>query len=99
LDGCDALVSINSKIEHSAWYHILGGYAAGKKKLLGRYISQSEGANFWFRVLSVRNNNRLTAVLIACTDNLKGFSETILSIFPKTQIQKCIGHQLRNALK
>jgi transposase-like protein len=63
------------------------------------YISQSEGANFWLQVLTDLNNSRLNDILIACTDNLKGFSETILSIFPKTQIQKCIVHQIRNSLK
>ncbi len=37
--------------------------------------------------------------MIACTDNLKGFSEAILSIYPETEIQKCVIHQIRNSLK
>lgn len=53
----------------------------------------------WLQVLTDLNNRGLNDILIACTDNLKGFSEAILSIFPKTQIQKCIVHQIRNSLK
>ncbi len=63
------------------------------------YVSQSEGANFWLQVLTDLEQRGLKDILIACTDNLKGFSEAILSIFPKTQIQKCIVHQIRNSLK
>ena len=63
------------------------------------YISLSEGANFWLQVLTDLQQRSLKDVLIACTDNLKGFSEAILSVFPKTQIQKCIIHQIRNSLK
>ncbi|MEE1964624.1 transposase [Allomuricauda taeanensis] len=63
------------------------------------YISESEGANFWLQVLTDLNNRGLKDILIACTDNLKGFTEAILSIFPKTRVQKCIVHQIRNSLK
>lgn len=63
------------------------------------YISESEGANFWLQVLTDLNNRGLQDILIACTDNLKGFTEAILSIFPKTQVQKYIVHQIRNSLR
>lgn len=63
------------------------------------YISESEGANFWLQVLTDLNNRGLKDILIACTDNLKGFTEAILSIFPKTDVQLCIVHQIRNSLK
>lgn len=99
MDAMHYKVRINGKIEHRALYNILGVNKEGKKEILGMYISQSEGANFWLQVLTDLNNRGLKDVLIACTDNLKGFSEAILSIFPKTQIQKCIVHQIRNSLK
>lgn len=99
LDAMHYKVRVNGKIEHRALYNILGVTKEGRKEILGMYISQSEGANFWLQVLTDLNNRGLTDVLIACTDNLKGFSEAILSIFPKTQIQKCIVHQIRNSLK
>ena len=99
LDAMHYKVRVNGKIEHRALYNILGVTKEGRKEILGMYISQSEGANFWLQVLTDLNNRGLTDILIACTDNLKGFSEAILSIFPKTQIQKCIVHQIRNSLK
>jgi transposase-like protein len=99
MDAMHYKVRINGKIEHRALYNILGVNKEGKKEILGMYISQSEGANFWLQVLTDLNNRGLQDILIACTDNLKGFSEAILSIFPKTQIQKCIVHQIRNSLK
>jgi len=99
MDAMHYKVRVDGKVEHRALYNILGVNKEGKKELLGMYISQSEGANFWLQVLTDLNHRGLKDILIACTDNLKGFSEAILSIFPKTQIQKCIVHQIRNSLK
>lgn len=97
---CHALkVKVDGKIGHKALYNILGINREGRKEVLGMYISESEGANFWLQVLTDLNNRGLDDILIACTDNLKGFSEAILSIFPKTQVQKCVVHQIRNSLK
>src|SRR5690606_14137423 len=90
---------VDGKIEHKALYNILGINKEGYKEVLGMYISESEGANFWLQVLTDLNNRGLQDILIACTDNLKGFTEAILSIFPKTQVQKCIVHQIRNSLR
>jgi putative transposase len=99
LDAMHYKVRVDGKVEHKALYNILGINKEGHKEVLGMYISQSEGANFWLQVLTDLQQRGLKDVLIACTDNLKGFSEAILSIFPKTQIQKCVIHQIRNSLK
>ena len=99
LDAMHYKVKVNGNIAYRALYNILGVNKEGKKEILGMYISQSEGANFWLQVLTDLQNRGLEDILIACTDNLKGFSEAILSIYPKTQIQKCIVHQIRNSLK
>ncbi len=99
MDAMHYKVKIEGKIQHRALYNILGINKEGRKELLGMYISESEGANFWLQVLTDLNGRGLKDVLITCTDNLKGFSEAILSIFPKTQVQKCIIHQIRNSLK
>jgi|TARA_R110002126_G_C10489807_1_gene503460 putative transposase len=99
LDAMHYKVRIDGKVQHKALYNILGINKEGRKEILGMYISQSEGANFWLQVLTDLEQRGLKDILIACTDNLKGFSEAILSIFPKTQIQKCIVHQIRNSLK
>lgn len=63
------------------------------------YVSESEGAKFWLSVLTDLKSRGVKDILIACTDNLSGFSEAILSIFPNTEIQKCVIHQIRNSLK
>ena len=63
------------KIKNRTLYNILGINKDGYKQLLGRYISESEGANFWLSVLTDLNNRGLNDVLIASTDNLKGFTE------------------------
>jgi len=77
----------------------LGINTSGDKEVLGIYVSESEGANFWLQVLSDLHNRGLKDILIACTDNLKGFSEAIMGIYPKCEVQNCIIHQVRNSLK
>ena len=99
LDAMHYKVKVDGKITHKALYNILGINKEGYKEVLGMYISESEGANFWLQVLTDLNQRGLEDILIACTDNLKGFTDAILSIFPKTQVQLCIVHQIRNSLK
>jgi transposase-like protein len=99
MDAMHFKVKEDGKITHKALYNILGINTNGHKDVLGMYISQSEGANFWLQVLTDLNNRGLEDILIACTDNLKGFSEAILSVFPKTEVQSCIVHQIRNSLR
>ncbi len=64
----------------------------GKKEILGLYLSESEGANFWLSVLTDLNNRGVQDILIASVDGLKGFPEDIKTIFPKTEVQLCIIH-------
>src|SRR6056297_2148767 len=99
LDAMHYKVKVDGRMQTKALYNVLGVNKDGYKEILGMYVSESEGANFWLSVLTDLNNRGLEDILIACTDNLKGFSEAILSVFPKTQIQKCIIHQIRNSLK
>lgn len=82
-----------------AFYTVLGINQEGKKDVLGLYLSENEGANFWLSVLTDLQNRGVKDVLIACIDGLKGFPEAINSIFPKTEIQLCVIHQIRNSLK
>lgn len=80
-------------------YNILGVNTEGKKEILGMYVSQSEGANFWLSVLTDLKNRGIEDILITCIDNLKGFAEAIQTIFPRTEVQSCVVHQIRNSLK
>lgn len=99
LDAMHFKVREEGKVKHKALYNILGINKEGRKEILGMYISESEGANFWLQVLTDLNNRGVKDILIACTDNLTGFSEAIHSVFPKAEIQLCVIHQIRNSLK
>lgn len=80
-------------------YNIMGIDTEGKKDILGCYVSSSEGANFWLSVLTDLKGRGLEDILIACIDNLKGFIEAIATIFPRTEVQTCVVHQIRNSCK
>jgi putative transposase len=80
-------------------YNVLGINLEGRKHLLGVYISESEGARFWLSVLTDLQQRGVKDMLIACIDNLGGFEEAINSIFPRTEVQSCIVHQVRNTVK
>ncbi len=66
---------------------------------MGLYLNESEGANFWLQVLTDLSNRGVKDILIASIDGLKGFPEAINSIYPNTEVQLCIIHQIRNSLK
>ncbi len=99
LDAMHYKVRDGGKVVSRAVYNILAINKLGRKELIGMYISESEGANFWLSVLTDLKSRGVKDILIACTDNLTGFTQAILSIFPETEIQKCIVHQIRNSLK
>ena len=85
--------------EARAIYNVIGIDKEGRKDLLGMYISHSEGANFWLSVLTDLQNRGVKDILIACVDGLTGFPDAIQSVFPKTDVQLCIVHQIRNSVK
>jgi len=99
LDAMHFKVREEGKVVHKALYNILAINSQGHKEVLGMYVSESEGAKFWLQVLTDLQNRGLEDILIACTDNLKGFTNAILSVFPKAITQLCIVHQIRNSLK
>ena len=88
-----------SSVITRAVYNILGVSPEGKKELLGMYLSESEGAKFWLAVLTDLKNRGMQDMLIACVDGLKGFPKAIAAIFPKTKVQTCVAHQIRNSLR
>lgn len=99
LDCMHYKVKDEGKVVARAVYNILALNREGRKDLIGMYVSQSEGARFWLQVLTDLRNRGLEDILIACIDNLKGFWEAINSIFPQTQVQSCVIHQIRNSFK
>ena len=92
-------VKENHHIKNKAIYTCLGIDSNGKRDLLGIWINESESAKFWLSVLSDLKNRGVKDILIASVDGLKGFKEAIQSVFPKTEVQLCIIHQIRNSLK
>ncbi len=98
-DAIHYKVKEDGSIKTKAVYCILGVNREGVKDLLGLYISENEGAKFWLNVLIDLQNRGIRDVIIACIDNLKGFAEAIETIFPKTEVQLCIVHQIRNSMK
>jgi len=82
-----------------AVYTLLGLNLQGKKDILGLYLSENEGANYWLSILTELKNRGVQDILIACVDGLKGFPEAINAAFPKTEVQLCIIHQIRNSMK
>ena len=78
---------------------VLGINIEGRKELLGLYVSESEGANYWLSVLTDLHNRGVSDILIACVDGLKGFPEAIGTIYPETEVQQCVIHQIRNSMK
>ena len=80
-------------------YLALGINTEGRKELLGLWIEKNEGAKFWLKVMNELKNRGVQDIFIACCDGLKGFPEAIETVFPKTKVQLCIVHQIRNSLK
>jgi len=99
LDAIHYKVKEDGAIKTKAVYCLLGVDREGIKDLLGLYISDNEGARFWLNVLTDIQNRGVKDIIIACIDNLKGFAEAIETIFPKTEVQLCIVHQIRSSTR
>jgi putative transposase len=99
LDAIHYKIKENGRYIQKAVYTILGLNIEGKKELLGLYLSETEGARYWLNVLTDLHNRGVKDILIACVDGLTGFPEAIGSIYPHTEVQLCIIHQIRNSIK
>ena len=99
LDAMHFKVRVDGKVATKAFYSVLAVSTEGKKDILGLYLPENEGARFWLGVLNDLRARGVEDLLIASIDGLKGFPEAIADVFPKTEIQLCIVHQIRNSLK
>lgn len=97
LDAIHYHVRSEGQIIKKAVYIAIGIGLNGKKDVLGMWVGENESAKFWANVLNNMRNRGVEDILIACTDNLSGFSQAIEAVFPQTDIQNCIIHQLRNS--
>ena len=89
----------SKKVVSKAAYTCLAVDLEGRKDLLGLWISETEGSNFWLNVLTEIKNRGVKDILLASIDGLKGFPDAINTVFPNTEIQLCVIHQIRNTLK
>jgi len=99
LDAIHYKVKEEGKYISKAFYTVLGIKTDGRKEVLGLYLGENEGAKFWLQVLTDLQNRGVHDILIASVDGLKGFPEAINSVFPHTEVQLCIVHQIRNSIR
>lgn len=99
LDGMVFNVMQDSQITKKTVYLITAITIDGSRDVLGIWIGESESAKFWMKVLVDIKNRGVLDILIASVDGLKGFEEAINSVFPNTEVQKCVVHQIRNSTK
>lgn len=99
LDAIHYKVRHEGRVVNRAVYCMIGINQEGYKDLLGMYLGEAEGSKFWMQVISDLQNRGVEDIFIASIDNLSGFAEAIESIFPKTEVQLCVVHQIRNSQK
>ncbi|MFA8299289.1 MAG: IS256 family transposase [Hyphomicrobiales bacterium] len=99
MDGISFKVRDNSRVINKTVYIVIGLKSNGKKDVLGLWIGKEESASFWLGVLSDIKARGVKDVLVTVTDNLKGFTNAIQSVFPNSTTQICIVHQVRNSCK
>jgi len=98
-DALVVKVRDNQRVINKAVYLALAVNLEGQKELLGIWISENEGAKFWLGVLTELKNRGVKDIFIACIDGLTGMPDAIQSAFPKTWVQLCIVHMVRNSRK
>jgi transposase-like protein len=99
MDAIHYHVRSEGQIVKKAVYIAIGIGVDGTKDVLGMWVGENESAKFWATVMSGLKNRGIEDILIACVDGLTGFPDAIGAVFPKTEIQRCIIHQIRNNTK
>lgn len=99
LDAMHFKVREDGAVKTKAVYSILGVSTCGEKEVIGVYFGDHESSRFWRQILHELKQRGIQDILIACIDNLNGFAEAIEDIFPQTDVQLCLVHQMRNSMK
>ena len=99
MDAIHYSVRKDGVVVKKAVYLAIGIDKGGRKEVLGFWIGENESSKYWLNILNELKNRGVQDILIMSVDNLKGFSEAISSVFPKTEIQKCVVHQIRNSIR
>ena len=99
LDAIHYHVRSEGQVVKKAVYIAIGINLDGRKDVLGMWVGENESAKYWATILNGLRNRGVKDIFIACTDNLTGFAAAIEAVFPKTEIQNCVIHQIRNSTK
>ncbi len=99
LDAMHFKVREHGKVITKAIYNILGVNRDGEKQVLGIYFGDNESSSFWRSVLHELQQRGVEDIFVTCIDNLSGFAEAIEDLYPKTDVQLCLVHQMRNSIK
>jgi putative transposase len=99
LDAMVLKIRENGTVQRRACYLALGVTLEGDRDVLGLWFQETEGAKFWMQVLSELKHRGVQDILICCVDGLTGFPEAIEAVYPRTTVQTCIVHLIRNSLK
>lgn len=99
LDAIHYKVRSDGKVINKAAYIIIGVTISGVKDVLGIWVGENESAKYWLSVLTDLKNRGVKDIFIAAIDGLTGFRESIRAIYPNTEVQRCIIHQIRNSTK
>ena len=99
LDAIHFHVRAEGQIVKKAVYIAIGLDMDGRRDVLGMYIGENESAKFWLTVLNNLKNRGVSDILIACVDGLTGFPNAIEAVYPRTELQKCVIHQIRNTTR
>src|SRR5437588_6719669 len=99
LDAIHFKVRQEGVVKSKAIYSILAVTIDGQKEVIGLYFGDNEASSFWRSVLNDLKMRGVQDICIVCIDNLKGFSEAIEDIYPQSEVQLCLVHQMRNSIK
>ena len=99
MDAVHFHVRSDGQIVKKAVYVAIGVKMDGVRDVLGMWVGENESAKFWLGILNGLKNRGVADILIACVDGLTGFTSAIEAVFPKTEIQQCVIHQIRNSTK
>lgn len=98
LDALMVKVKSQGRVVNKAIYLAFAVNLSGRKEVLGLWAAETEGAKFWLQVITELKNRGVQDIFIACVDGLRGFSEAIQSVYPRTQVQLCLVHLVRYSL-
>ena len=99
LDATVVKVRSEGRVIKKSAYLAIGVNLEGLKDVLGIWLEETEGAKFWLKVMTEIKNRGVKDIFIACVDGLKGFPDAIEAVYPKTEVQLCIVHMVRNSLR